>query len=45
MQEAATKIVKDKLKAAVLEYSQGPYSSCYFLAEKYVKGTYWQAWQ
>ena len=40
MQEAATAIVKDKLKAGILEYSQGPYRSRYFLAEKHVKGTY-----
>jgi len=40
MQEAATEIVKDKLEIGVLEYSQGPYRSRYFLAEKHVKGTY-----
>ena len=40
MQEAATEIIKDKLKVGVLEYSQGPYRSRYFLTEKYVKGTF-----
>ena len=40
MQEAATRIVKDKLEIGVLEYSQGPYRSRYFLHEKHVKGTY-----
>ena len=40
MQEATTAIVKDKLKAGILEYLQGPYRSRYFLVEKHVKGTY-----
>jgi len=40
MQEAITAIVKDKLKAGILEYLQGPHRSRYFLVEKHVKGTY-----
>ena len=40
MQEAATAIVKDKLKAQILKYSQEPYRSRYFLVEKHDKGIY-----
>ena len=40
MQEAATAIVKEKLRYGTLEYSQGPYRSRYFLVEKHVKGSY-----
>jgi hypothetical protein len=34
MQEAATAIVKEKLKNGMLEFSQGPYRNRYFLVEK-----------
>jgi Reverse transcriptase (RNA-dependent DNA polymerase) len=40
MQEAATAIVKEKLQSGILEFSQGPYRSRYFLVEKKVKGDY-----
>jgi len=40
MQEAATKIVKEKLQHGTFEFSQGPYRSRYFLVEKSQKGTY-----
>ena len=41
MQEAATEIVKEKMESGVLEYSQGPYRSSYFLVEKpHAPGTY-----
>ena len=40
MQEAATTIIKEKLKHGTLEHSQGPYRSRYFLVEKHVKDTY-----
>jgi hypothetical protein len=40
MQEAATAIVKEKLQSGILEFSQGPYRSRYFLVEKQVKGEY-----
>ena len=34
MQEIAAKIVKDKLVSGMLEHSQGPYRSSYFLVRK-----------
>jgi len=40
MQEAATEIVREKLRHGTFEYSQGPYRSRYFLVEKTQKGTY-----
>ena len=40
MQEAIAEMVKDKFRAGILEFSQGPYRSRYFLVEKHVKGTY-----
>jgi hypothetical protein len=40
MQDAATAIVKEKLELGILEFSQGPYRSRYFLVEKTAPGTW-----
>jgi hypothetical protein len=40
MQEAATELVKERLKYGIYEFSQGPYRSRYFLVEK--KGGTWR---
>ena len=40
MEEAATEIVKEKLQHGLLEFSQGPYRSRYFLVEKKPKGAW-----
>ena len=40
MEEAATEIVKEKLQHGLLEFSQGPYRSRYFLVEKKLKGAW-----
>ena len=40
VQETATKIVKDKLASGMLEHSQGPYRSRYFLVPKKEPGEY-----
>ena len=40
MQERATKIIKEKLANGMLEHSQGPYRSRYFLASKATSGEY-----
>jgi len=39
MQEAATAIVKEKLDGGILEHSQGPYRSRYFLVAKKESGS------
>jgi hypothetical protein len=38
MQEAATTIMKEKFMNGILEPSQGPYHSCYFLVTKKESG-------
>ena len=40
MQEVATKHVKEKLANGMLEFSQGPYRSRYFLVKKKNPGEY-----
>jgi len=40
MQQEATRQVREKLELGILEFSQGPYRSRYFLVEKKVPGTY-----
>jgi hypothetical protein len=40
MQEEATRQIKEKLANGLLEFSQGPYRSRYFLVEKKASGTW-----